>query len=68
MFNKKKDKSEYEWDMLVHSRLEYLARDLSIFLKDIENVKQRVEAFYEEVVELQKEFEESLYPKKKNKK
>ena len=67
MFNKKKDKSEYEWDMLVHSRLEYLARDLSIFLEDIENVKKRVEAFYEEVKEMQKEFEESLYPKKNKK-
>lgn len=65
MFKKNNKKKDYEWDMLVHSRLEYLARDLSIFLKDIENVKNRVEAFYEEVKEMQKEFEESLYPNKK---
>ncbi len=64
MFNKKGKKNDYEWDMLVHSRLEYLARDLSIFLKDIENVKNRIEAFHQEVKELQKEFEKSLYPKK----
>jgi len=64
MFNKKSKKNDYEWDMLVHSRLEYLARDLSIFLKDIENVRNRIEAFHQEVKELQKEFEKSLYPKK----
>lgn len=63
----KKKKSEYEWDMLVHSRLEYLARDLSIMLEDIDNVKRRVQAFYEEVKEMQKQFESSLYPEKMNK-
>ncbi|GEM_PF-1933216 len=63
----KKKKSDYEWDMLVHSRLEYLARDLSIMLDDIENVKKRVTAFHEEVKEMQKEFESALYPEKINK-
>ena len=61
----KRKKSDYEWDILVHSRLEYLARDLSIMLEDIENVKKRVQAFYEEVKEMQKSFESSLYPEKK---
>ena len=61
----KRKKSDYEWDMLVHSRLEYLARDLSIMLEDIENVKKRVQAFYEEVKEMRKSFESSLYPEKK---
>lgn len=64
----KKKKSEYEWDMLIHSRLEYLARDLSIMLEDIDNVKKRVEAFYQEVKELQKQFEVSLYPERNLKK
>jgi len=63
----KKKKNEYEWDMLVHSRLEYLARDLSIMLEDIDSVKKRVQAYYEEVKQMQKEFEEALYPDKTKK-
>ncbi|HPE20546.1 MAG TPA: hypothetical protein PLV02_04330 [Candidatus Mcinerneyibacteriales bacterium] len=63
----KKKKSDYDWDMLVHSRLEYLARDLSIMLEDIDNVKRRVQAYYEEVKEMQKEFEEALFPEKNKK-
>ncbi|HDS03507.1 MAG TPA: hypothetical protein ENN72_07370 [Firmicutes bacterium] len=63
----KKKKNEYEWDMLVHSRLEYLARDLSIMLEDIDSVKRRVQAYYEEVKQMQKEFEEALYPDKTKK-
>jgi len=63
----KKKKSDYDWDMLVHSRLEYLARDLSIMLEDIDNVKKRVQAYYDEVKEMQKEFEEALFPEKHRK-
>jgi len=66
-FMLKKKKNEYEWDMLVHSRLEYLARDLSIMLEDIDSVKKRVQAYYEEVKQMQKEFEEALYPDKTKK-
>jgi len=66
-FMLKKKKNEYEWDMLVHSRLEYLARDLSIMLEDIDSVKRRVQAYYEEVKQMQKEFEEALYPDKTKK-
>lgn len=62
MFKRKRD--EYDWDMLIHNRLEYLGRDLSILMNDIDTVKKRIEMFFKEVRKTQGEFDLALQPER----
>lgn len=63
MFSKRR-KDDYDWDMLVHNRLEYVVRDLAILINDIDTVKKRIEMFFKEVRKTQSEFDLALQPEK----